>query len=88
MQFAIMSESTSDNPQSLAMYFDATDGKSCFMMPTVYDDFATACDVATKFVGSMLNSPRSHHVGEFTVVHNGDIVTTFHVVQLKHTWES
>lgn len=84
--FAIMQETTSDNPQLLADYYGGElwmENRS--MLPTIFNSFGEAVKIARQFTESLKEKPDAVQTAEFTVLHNGGIETTFTIFELKHT---
>jgi hypothetical protein len=86
MSFAIMQETTSDDPQLLLDYYGENWAADCCgMFPTVYKSFGDAVNDARQFTDAILGNKDAQQMGEFTVLHSGGIETTFSICQLKLT---
>ncbi len=84
--FAIMQETSSDNPQLLADYYgDNWKVDRIGMLPTTYDSFGDAVSDARRFTTAILRNYGAKQTAEFTVWHSGGIETTFTIFELKHT---
>ena len=83
MLYAIMISNSSDDSAKLAEYCDL--GDEIAMWPTVLHSFQDAAKLAAEFTRIMLANKGTWQSGEFSVVHDDCIETTYSIMQLTES---